>query len=66
MRFFKIIYRSDLNDSIKMMNVHVHKHAEQAVDELFAYGLEALGKRYTHSHWEHVFVIDLLLDPVHQ
>jgi len=39
--------RSHAADAVKVMDVNVHKHPEEAAQDLLAHLLEVLGERYT-------------------
>lgn len=61
-----LTHRSNADQPIEMVNVHVHEHAKQARQNLATESDEGARKRRIRRHREHRFVVDLRLCPVHQ
>lgn len=59
-------YRSNTDDSIEVVDIDMHENAKQSSQNLLAKRREGFGKWHVGRHGEERFIVDLILDPVHQ
>lgn len=57
---------TQLRDAVKVVDVHVHEHAEEPRQDLLHHLQEVLGERRADVGGEDVLIVDLHLNPVHE